>query len=133
MGVSVCEEAIGTGAEAEYGPLPPTQGATSSQALTSTDKLHDSTDHARLYDCHDYLCKCPSTGQNEVKLTTQTNLQLPMSFIASFFAINIHQFPKDQESGEPDWPLSTVATYICMLYRSTLLYCPMQTIIRVLV
>ncbi|KAK0704602.1 hypothetical protein B0H67DRAFT_557373 [Lasiosphaeris hirsuta] len=31
--------------------------------------------------------------------------RLPMSFIASFFALGIQEFPKDPESGEPDWPM----------------------------
>lgn len=39
--------------------------------------------------------------------------QLPMSFIASFLAIGIHEFPKDEGSDETDWPLSTVASYLC--------------------
>jgi len=36
-----------------------------------------------------------------------------MSFIASFLAIGIKEFPKGEGSDETDWPLSTVASYLC--------------------
>lgn len=36
-----------------------------------------------------------------------------MSFIASFLAIGIKEFPKDEGSDETDWPLNTVASYLC--------------------
>ncbi|KAK5654263.1 hypothetical protein OQA88_7438 [Cercophora sp. LCS_1] len=63
-----------------------------------------------------YAKKLSEQGQRQntimIIFTVVTIIFLPMSFIASFFAINIDQFPKDLESGEPDWPLSTVASYI---------------------
>lgn len=46
-------------------------------------------------------------------LFSANETQLPMSFIASFLAIGIKEFPKDEGSDETDWPLNTVASYLC--------------------
>ncbi|KAK2765549.1 hypothetical protein FQN54_008403 [Arachnomyces sp. PD_36] len=44
--------------------------------------------------------------------TVFTVIFLPLSFMASFFALNITQFPTDSRSGEPHWPLSLVSAFI---------------------
>lgn len=48
-----------------------------------------------------------------VRQLTSPPTQLPMSFLASFFAISIQEFPKDTGSGQPDWPLRNVSQYLC--------------------
>ncbi|KAK4445379.1 hypothetical protein QBC34DRAFT_164894 [Podospora aff. communis PSN243] len=63
-----------------------------------------------------YARKLSEQGQEQntitLVFTVVTIIFLPMSFTASFFALNVDRFPKNQESGEPDWPFSTIATYI---------------------
>jgi len=39
-------------------------------------------------------------------------LQLPMSFISSFFALGVKEFPRDS-SGNTAWPLKKVSGYLC--------------------
>ncbi|KAL4747568.1 hypothetical protein BDW72DRAFT_11683 [Aspergillus terricola var. indicus] len=43
--------------------------------------------------------------------TTITIIFLPMSFLSSFFTIDISEFPKDN-SGETAWPLRRVSRYL---------------------
>ncbi|KAK0716273.1 hypothetical protein B0H67DRAFT_260560 [Lasiosphaeris hirsuta] len=52
--------------------------------------------------------------QNNIMLmfTVVTIIFLPMSFISSFFAINIDAFPKDPGSGDTSWPLGTISAYL---------------------
>ncbi|GAB1309927.1 Ankyrin repeat protein [Madurella fahalii] len=63
-----------------------------------------------------YAVKLSEQGkrQNTIMLvfTVVTIIFLPMSFIASFFAIGIREFPKDAESGEPNWPIHNVSEYL---------------------
>ncbi|RYP13610.1 hypothetical protein DL765_006811 [Monosporascus sp. GIB2] len=51
--------------------------------------------------------------QNRIMLvfTIVTIVFLPLSFFASFFALNVHEFPKNS-LGNTDWPLGTVASYL---------------------
>lgn len=42
-----------------------------------------------------------------------TRQQLPLSFMSSFLAIQIDIFPKNEESGEVDWPFGEVSAYLC--------------------
>ncbi|RYP70945.1 hypothetical protein DL770_008179 [Monosporascus sp. CRB-9-2] len=52
--------------------------------------------------------------QNSIMLvfTIVTIVFLPLSFFASFFALNVQEFPKNS-SGDTDWPLRMVASYLC--------------------
>ena len=50
--------------------------------------------------------------------STDLNRQLPMSFISSFFALGIQEFPKDSESGNTSWPINEVSAYLCEYLNS---------------
>ncbi|KAK5658057.1 hypothetical protein OQA88_2613 [Cercophora sp. LCS_1] len=52
--------------------------------------------------------------QNNIMLvfTLVTIVFLPLSFMSSFFAIGIAEFPKDETSGEIAWPLGVVAAWL---------------------
>ncbi|KAI8631754.1 hypothetical protein F5Y19DRAFT_424716 [Xylariaceae sp. FL1651] len=44
--------------------------------------------------------------------TFVTIVFLPLSFITSFLALDIDQFPKDEKSGETNWPLERAVAYL---------------------
>ncbi|KAK1759132.1 hypothetical protein QBC47DRAFT_397946 [Echria macrotheca] len=52
--------------------------------------------------------------QNNIMLvfTLVTIVFLPMSFISSFFALGVEEFPKDSTSGNTSWPISEVSAYL---------------------
>ncbi|KAK1831011.1 hypothetical protein QBC39DRAFT_284169, partial [Podospora conica] len=52
--------------------------------------------------------------QNQIMLifTIMTIIFLPLSFISSFLAIGVREFPKGEGSSETDWPLSTASSYL---------------------
>ncbi|KAK1759815.1 hypothetical protein QBC47DRAFT_291905 [Echria macrotheca] len=45
--------------------------------------------------------------------TIVTAIFLPLSFMASFFALSIDVFPKDTTSQQTSWPLNRVCSYLC--------------------
>ncbi|KAK4129666.1 hypothetical protein N657DRAFT_562601 [Parathielavia appendiculata] len=45
--------------------------------------------------------------------TLVTVVFLPLSFITSFFALDIDIFPKSPETGETAWPIGQVSSYLC--------------------
>lgn len=47
-------------------------------------------------------------GNTVLVFTVVTIIFLPLSFMASFFAIGITAFPHNADSGEVDWPLGTI-------------------------
>lgn len=42
-----------------------------------------------------------------------TSPQLPLSFMASFFALGVQQFPRDPKSGNTSWPLRYICGLLC--------------------
>ncbi|KAK0673165.1 hypothetical protein QBC41DRAFT_352872 [Cercophora samala] len=63
-----------------------------------------------------YAMKLSEQGSRQntimVVFTIVTVIFLPLSFIASFLAIGIAEFPKNEESGEVDWPVKEVSKYL---------------------
>ncbi|KAF4950560.1 hypothetical protein FGADI_8119 [Fusarium gaditjirri] len=49
----------------------------------------------------------------EGALETAKQGSLPLSFMASFLALDVDQFPQDPESQETNWPLARVCALIC--------------------
>lgn len=45
--------------------------------------------------------------------TVVTIIFLPLTFIAAFFTIDVAAFPKDEETGETNWPIKTVTVLLC--------------------
>ncbi|CVK96751.1 uncharacterized protein FMAN_11080 [Fusarium mangiferae] len=52
-------------------------------------------------------------GSNLFWFTIVTIIFLPLSFMASFLALDVDQFPQDPESRETSWPLARVCALIC--------------------
>jgi hypothetical protein len=40
--------------------------------------------------------------------------QLPLSFLTSFFALNLDIFPKDPDTGDTSWPAGEALGYLCV-------------------
>ncbi|KAK4194328.1 hypothetical protein QBC40DRAFT_188426 [Triangularia verruculosa] len=63
-----------------------------------------------------YAMKLSEQGSRQntimVVFTIVTVIFLPLSFIASFFTIGIVEFPKNEETGEVDWPVHEVSKYL---------------------
>ncbi|KAK4677382.1 hypothetical protein QC764_405710 [Podospora pseudoanserina] len=63
-----------------------------------------------------YAMKLSEQGSRQntimVVFTIVTVIFLPLSFIASFFTIGIVEFPKNEETGEVDWPVNEVSKYL---------------------
>lgn len=70
------------------------------------------TDYARLHSCNHCLCKYFLSHLD----TYANRSQLPLSFMSSFFAIGVDEFPHNQDSGEVSWPLGVVAAWLCKFY-----------------
>ena len=51
--------------------------------------------------------------QTILVFTIVTIVFLPLSFMSSFFAIGIAAFPKDDTTGETNWPLGVVTGLLC--------------------
>ncbi|KAF2106882.1 hypothetical protein BDV96DRAFT_654214 [Lophiotrema nucula] len=51
-------------------------------------------------------------GMTMLVFTAVTIIFLPLSFMTSFFAIEISKFPQDPVTGETSWPLGRVCAYI---------------------
>ncbi|KAF2108367.1 hypothetical protein BDV96DRAFT_264521 [Lophiotrema nucula] len=51
-------------------------------------------------------------GNTMLVFTIVTIIFLPLSFMSSFFALSIASFPKDQASGQTNWPLGLVSGYL---------------------
>jgi len=56
--------------------------------------------------------------QNNIMLmfTLVTIVFLPLSFLSSFFAIGVADFPRDPDSGEVAWPIGRLSAYLCKVY-----------------
>ncbi|KAK0638447.1 hypothetical protein B0T16DRAFT_337864 [Cercophora newfieldiana] len=50
--------------------------------------------------------------------TLVTVVFLPLSFITSFLSLGLSIFPRDEESGELNWPVKDAALYLCTLSRA---------------
>ncbi|KAK3358750.1 hypothetical protein B0T25DRAFT_447129 [Lasiosphaeria hispida] len=50
---------------------------------------------------------------NIILVFTLVTAQLPLSFITSFLALGVDIFPKSDETGELNWPISQVSGYLC--------------------
>ncbi|KAK0713751.1 hypothetical protein B0T26DRAFT_873806 [Lasiosphaeria miniovina] len=63
-----------------------------------------------------YAMKLSEQGQRQntimLTFTIVTIIFLPLSFISSFFAIGIKEFPKDEETGNQAWPIAEVSAYM---------------------
>ncbi|KAL7776684.1 hypothetical protein CFE70_007102 [Pyrenophora teres f. teres 0-1] len=52
-------------------------------------------------------------GNTVLVFTVVTIVFLPLSFMSSFFAIGVAAFPKDDKTGETNWPLGLVTGLLC--------------------
>jgi hypothetical protein len=81
-----------------------------SSSLTTRVLTYLSADLDRLYSGYHHLCR--SKFLNLAQFSDDP--QLPLSFMASFFALGIDAFPQDAE-GNTSWPLSYVSGLLCKL------------------
>ena len=62
---------------------------------------------------HIFLFCAAYNLQTILVFTIVTIVFLPLSFMSSFFAIGIAAFPKDNITGETNWPLGIVTGLLC--------------------
>lgn len=80
-----------------------------------TDLLDLKQKHANAFEARfarDQAAGTARQGKTIMMFTIVTIVFLPLSFIASFFAINVAEFPHDGQSGNTNMPLSYVSRYI---------------------
>lgn len=80
-----------------------------------TDLLDLKQKHANAFEARfarDQAAGTARQGKTIMMFTIVTIVFLPLSFIASFFAINVAEFPHDNQSGNTSLPISYVARYI---------------------
>lgn len=80
-----------------------------------TDLLDLKQKHANAFEARfarDQVAGTAAQGKTIMMFTIVTIVFLPLSFIASFFAINVAEFPHDAQSGNTSMPLSYVTRYI---------------------
>ena len=76
------------------------------------------TDYPRLHPRHRGIRKFKLLAPQISCPWPLTNYtQLPMSFIASFFALDLDIFPRDPVTGEKSWPIGEVSGYLCTSTR----------------
>jgi hypothetical protein len=69
------------------------------------------SNNSSLHYCYNHLCRY--SAQNKSLHNRHSNvIQLPLSFMAAFFAINVVEFPRDS-NGAAAFPLDYVSKYIC--------------------
>ncbi|KAL3708376.1 hypothetical protein TMatcc_006360 [Talaromyces marneffei ATCC 18224] len=80
-----------------------------------TDLLDLKQKHANALEARfarDQAAGTARQGKTIMMFTIVTIIFLPLSFIASFFAINVSEFPHDAQSGNTNIPISYVSRYI---------------------
>ncbi|EED21298.1 ankyrin repeat protein [Talaromyces stipitatus ATCC 10500] len=83
--------------------------------MSITDLLDLKQKHANAFEARfarDQAAGTAQQGKTIMMFTIVTIVFLPLSFIASFFAINVAEFPHDAQSGNTNMPLSYVSRYI---------------------